>query len=165
MPFQRSPIRLPSVVPLLLLAGLSFGTAGCSQKPPAPAETADAAPAPAPAEQILQQMVATYRDAESYSDEAVVRLQYRQQGQPFEDEGKFAVSLVRPNKLSLRAYQLTLVSDGHRLRAVIADPGSNDMDGQIVVREVPSALRLETISFRTPLGNDLRRPTDAGRHV
>lgn len=145
MPSQRSPIRLPSVALLLLLAGLSFGTAGCSKKPPAPAETADAAPAPAPAEQILQQMVATYRDAESYSDEAVVRLKYRQQGQPFEDEGEFAVSLVRPNKLSLRAYQLTLVSDGHRLRAVIADPGSNDMDGQIVVREVPSPLRLDTI--------------------
>jgi hypothetical protein len=102
-------------------------------------------PALAPAQQILQQMVATYRDAESYSDQAVVRLKYRQQGQPFEDEGKFAVCLVRPNKLSLRAYQLTLVSDGHRLRAVIADPGSNDMDGQILVREAPSALRLDTV--------------------
>ena len=90
-------------------------------------------------------MVATYRDAKSYSDQAVVRLKYRQQGQSFEDEGKLAVSLVRPNKLSLRAYQLTLVSDGRRLRAVIADPGSNDMDGQIVVREVPSAFRLDTI--------------------
>ena len=90
-------------------------------------------------------MVATYREAESYRDQAVVRLKYRQQGQWFEDEGKLSISLVRPNKLQLRAYQLTLVSDGNRLHAVIADEGSNDLDGQVVVREAPPQFRLDTI--------------------
>lgn len=147
MPFPVSAIRIPPVVLSILLGGLAFCCAGCSKTASVPLEKADAAPVPAltPAEQVLQRMVATYRAAKSYRDQAVVRLKYRQQGQPMEDEGKFAVSLVRPSKLSLRAYQLTFVSDGHRLRAVIADPGSNDMDGQIVVREVPATLGLDTI--------------------
>jgi outer membrane lipoprotein-sorting protein len=146
MPFRVFAIRIQPVVMSLLLGGLTLFSTGCGKAPP-PLEKVDAEPAPAlaPAEQVLQRMVATYRDAKSYSDQAVVRLKYRQQGQPLEDEGPFAVSLVRPNKLSLRAYQLTLLSDGRRLRAAIADPGSNDMDGQIVVREVPSTLGLDTI--------------------
>jgi hypothetical protein len=53
--------------------------------------------------------------------------------------------MVRPNKLQLRAYQLTLVSDGNRLYAVIADQDSNDMDGQVVVRTAPPRFRLDTI--------------------
>ncbi|HPM81204.1 MAG TPA: hypothetical protein PLF81_10910, partial [Candidatus Anammoximicrobium sp.] len=109
MPFRVSAIRIQPVVMSLLLGGWTLFSAGCGKATP-PLEKADAEPAPAlaPAEQVLQRMVATYRDAKSYSDQAVVRLKYRQQGQPLEDEGPFAVSLVRPNKLSLRAYQLTL---------------------------------------------------------
>ena len=67
---------------------------GLSKAPP-PVEKADAPP---PAEQILQRMVAAYRDARSYSDQAVVRLKYRERGQWFEDQAKFAVSLVRPQQ-------------------------------------------------------------------
>lgn len=142
MRFRVLSVRFEPVAVSILLAVLSPGVTGCSKKAPAPVEQADAAPA---AEQILQRMVATYRDAGSYSDQAVVRLKYREQGRWVEDEGSFAVTLVRPNKLSLRAYQLTLSSNGRQLHAVIADPGSNDMDGQVVVRDAPAALRLDTI--------------------
>jgi len=155
MQFRHASFQFPSAALPLLLAGWVLAAAGCSDRtPPTPAETADATPVLTPAERIVQQMVATYRQAESYRDRAVVRLKYRQQGQVFEDEGQFAVSLVRPNKLSLQAYQLTLVSDGRRLRAVIADPGSNDMDGQIVVREAPAVFRLDAI-YEDPLMVDV----------
>lgn len=90
-------------------------------------------------------MVAAYQAAESYRDEAVVRLRYRQQGRWFEDEGELSVALRRPNKLQLRAYQLTLVSNGNRLYGVIADPGSEDLDGQVVVRSAPPRFQLDTI--------------------
>lgn len=142
MRLSVSSIQFAAIAGSLLLAVLSLGVTGCNKKAPAPLEQADAVPA---AEQILQRMVATYRNASSYSDQAVVRLKYREQGRWVQDEGSFAVTLARPNKLSLRAYQLTLVSNGRRLYAVIADPGSNDMDGQVVVRDVPSPFRLDTI--------------------
>ena len=145
-------IRIQAVTLSLLLAGLSLWSGGCSEDP-APAAKATAKTL-SPAEEILQRMVATYRDSKSYRDQAVVRLKYRQQGRWVEDEGKFAVSLVRPNKLLLRAYQLTLVSDGRHLYAVVADPGSNDMDGQVVVRDVPAQFRLDAI-YEDPVMLDL----------
>lgn len=131
--------------PLALLAILA---AGCGDRDPPPTNASvDTAvtTAASPAEQVLQRMVNVYREAKSYHDEAVVRLKYRQHGQWFEDEGELSVSLVRPNKLQLRAYQLTLVSDGSRLHAVIADPGSDDLDGQVVVRAAPSQFQLDAI--------------------
>ena len=57
-------------------------------------------------------MIATYSQAFSYSDRGVVRLRYRLDGSWVQDEGKLAVAFARPNKLSLKAYQLALVSDG-----------------------------------------------------
>jgi len=142
-----SVFRRPAAFPLMLalLAMLSPGC-GVQAPPPAPA-TAEPAVAveTSPAEQVLQRMIAAYQGAQSYHDQAVVRLKYRQQGQWFEDEGELSVSLVRPNKLQLRAYQLTLVSDGSRLYAVIADPGSDDLDGQVVVRTAPPRFQLDTI--------------------
>ena len=131
------------------LALLVLSPVGCGSRQPAvteapPAESAGNS-ARSPAEQLLQRMVATYQQAKSYRDQGVVRLKYRQQGQWFEDEGQLTIALVRPNKLQLRAYQLTLVSDGSRVHAVIADPDSKDMDGQVVVRAAPPRFRLDTI--------------------
>ena len=82
-------IRFEPVAVSILLAVVSAGVAGCSKRAPAPVERTDAVPA---AEQILQRMLATYRDAGSYSDQAVVRLKYREQGRWVEDEGSFAVT-------------------------------------------------------------------------
>ncbi len=142
----------------LALALLALAQAGCSgdkaAPPDAAANVSASPPEASPARQILQRLVARYREAKSYRDQAVVRLKYRQQGQWFEDEGKLTVALVRPNKLQLRAYQLTLVSDGNRLHAVIADPDSNDMDGQVVVRTAPLRFRLDAI-YEDPILMDV----------
>jgi len=133
----------------LALALLVVSPVGCGSGQPAAtdATTAQSAgiAAVSPAEQLLQRMVATYQQAQSYRDQAVVRLKYRQQGQWFQDEGQLTLAMMRPNKLQLRAYQLTLVSDGNRVHAVIADPDSNDMDGQVVARAAPSRFRLDAI--------------------
>jgi len=152
LPSRGRPFAWP-----LALALLTLAQAGCGDKAAAPeANTAKGAAAAdlSPAQQVLQRMVARYREAKSYRDQGVVRLKYRQQGQWFEDEGKLTIALVRPNKLQLRAYQLTLVSDGNRLHAVIADPDSNDMDGQVVVRQAPPRFRLDTI-YEDPILMDV----------
>ena len=142
------------LIALVMVAG-GCGT-GDEQSVPATAATdAAAAGAPAsPAEQVLQRMVAVYQAAQAYRDEAVVRLRYRQQGRWLEDEGELSVTLARPNKLQLRAYQLTLVSDGQRLYGVIADPGSDDLDGQVVVRSAPPRFQLNTI-YEDPIMTDV----------
>ena len=68
------------------------------------------------AEDVLQRMLQAYRDATSYTDRGVVRLQYRQGDQTLQDEGRLEVAWARPNRLRVRAYQLTLISDGQVLR-------------------------------------------------
>lgn len=142
----------------MALALLVFSPIGCGSGQPAATDENTVKPAEAaalsPAEQLLQRMVATYQQAKSYRDQGVVRLKYRQQGQWFEDEGQLTIALVRPNKLQLRAYQLTLVSDGGRVHAVIADPDSKDMDGQVVVRAAPARFRLDTI-YQDPILMDV----------
>jgi hypothetical protein len=142
----------------LAIALLTLAQAGCGGDKAAAPEANTATPAAAadlsPAQQVLQRMVVRYREAKSYRDQGVVRLKYRQQGQWFEDEGQLTIALVRPNQLQLRAYQLTLVSDGNRLHAVIADPDSNDMDGQVVVRQAPPRFRLDTI-YEDPILMDV----------
>lgn len=130
-----------------MLAMLAVAGAGCNRaaSPVAEVSVEPTAIEASPAEQVLRQMIAAYQAAKTYRDQAVVRLKYRQQGQWFEDDGKLSVSFARPNKLQLRAYQLTLVSDGSHLCAVIADPDSNDLDGQIVIRRAPERFELDTI--------------------
>ena len=140
--FSRRSI---AVLALSMLALLYTGCGGKAPEPAAGPSDATATAVSSPAQQVLQRMIAAYRETGCYHDQAVVRLRYRQQGQWFEDEGQLSVSLVRPNRLQLRAYQLTLVCDGNRLYAVIADPDSGDLDGQVVMRAAPSRFQLDTI--------------------
>src|SRR4051794_31973164 len=48
------------------------------------------------ANEILQQLLATYRAAKTYQDEAVVRLSFRQAGQVVSQEQPSAVAFERP---------------------------------------------------------------------
>jgi hypothetical protein len=90
-------------------------------------------------------MLATYAQADSYSDRGLVRLRYKQAGQWVQDEAKLAVRLVRPNKLSLRAYQLRMTCDGNRLCATITDQDTADLDGQMLLRPAPDRLQLDRL--------------------
>src|SRR5262245_29662298 len=133
--------------------------AGCAPKPAASGPAAGpgpggatqvgagatAAPKPAvdySADEVLKQLLATYRQAKSYQDQAIVRLAFRQDGQPVSQEWPAAVVFERPNRLSLAAYQATVKCDGKELRARIDDPETANVDNQVVVRSAPKELKL-----------------------
>src|SRR5581483_5363804 len=111
------------------LAGLAvLLLAGCWNSPPTAAtqDSASLASASAPpaapanhksaaewtANEILQQLLARYRQAKTYRDDAVVRLSFRRDGQKVAEEAPAAISFQRPDKLSIVAYQATVKCDG-----------------------------------------------------
>lgn len=115
---------------------------GCAK---GPSESENANQETDSADDVLHAMIATYSQAMSYSDRGVVRLRYRLDGHWMQDEAKLAVTFARPNKLSLKAYQLALTSDGQRLHARIADASTDNFDGQIMVRPASESLRLDDL--------------------
>src|SRR5262245_36654580 len=98
------------------------------------------------ANEILQQLLARYRQAKTYRDNAVVRLSFRRDGQPMAEEAPAAVALERPSKLSIVAYQATVKCDGKEIKARIDDPLSGNLDGQIVVRPATTPIRLADLA-------------------
>jgi hypothetical protein len=98
------------------------------------------------ASEILKRLLATYRQANTYRDNAVVRLAFRQSGQPVFQEQPFAVAYERPDKLSIHAFQATVKCDGRELKARIEDAASNNVDNQIVVRSAPKPLKLKDLA-------------------
>jgi hypothetical protein len=90
-------------------------------------------------------MLSAYRGAETYQDQAIVRLRYRSGGRQFEDQAPVAVAWSAPNRLRVKAYQVEVVCDGDQLVARIQDPSTRDFDGQVVVRTAPQKLTLEQL--------------------
>ncbi len=129
-----------------MTAVLLLVAAGCSSDEGSTTPSVE----PRDAMAILQQMRDAYARATSYADRGVVRLRYRADGRWQQDEGRLSVRYQRPDRLLARLYQLTLASDGRQWQAAIADPSTRDLDGQVVVRDSPEHLTLETI-YEDPL--------------
>lgn len=89
---------------------------------------------------VLDQLAATYRDAQSYADSGTVRLRYKQGEQQVDEAVDFAVTLEKPNKVRLNLYQALVVSDGEKFRATIAD-----LPGEVLEVDAPETLTLEEI--------------------
>jgi hypothetical protein len=102
------------------------------------------------AEQLLERMSNVYRQASRYDDRAYVELSYRDGDQIATDRGDIAVSFVRPNQLTVRAYKATVACDGQRFRAWIRDDESANLDGQSIDRPAPAKLTLRDL-FGDPL--------------
>ncbi len=139
---------------LLPLAGCgrSSGAANrespAAELPPSPKHKASFSAKPTAewtANEILQQLLSTYRQAKSYRDSGVVRLAFRRGGQPIAEDAPAAVAFERPGKLSIVAYQATVKCDGKELRARIDEP-PNNLDGQVVVRSAPRSLTLSDLA-------------------
>ncbi len=96
-------------------------------------------------EAILRQLERDYREATSYSDRGQVVLRYRERGDIYTDEAPLAVAARLPNELRVEAYYTVVVSDGQRLRAKISDEKSDDIDGQVLNRELTGELTLDQI--------------------
>jgi hypothetical protein len=136
--------RRASLVLVLMVAN------GCDRSPESPAKP----PPIAESDAILRRMIDTYRQARTYADQGIVRLRYRAEGQWIEDQASLMVRLERPNRLIVRAYQLTIVCDGERWQTQIADPQTSDLDGQVLVRSAPDAMTLDEI-YQDPLVKDV----------
>ena len=97
-------------------------------------------------QQILQRLLESYRGAKSYSDEAVVRLRFVQNGQPHDQQWPSSVRFQRPNQLALDAFQATVRCDGSELRATIEDEPTGNIDGQVLVRPAPKEIALKDLA-------------------
>jgi hypothetical protein len=133
--------RLAAGRRVLAVAVLMLGLVGCGSR----TESDSGKTLIASADDVLQQMVQTYAAADSYRDRGLIRLKYRVDDQWVCDDGQFAVRFARPNRLYLRAYQLTLASDAEQLRAIVADQQTGDLDGQVLVRTTPASLHLDDL--------------------
>jgi hypothetical protein len=148
---------------LLLAAGCfqpPAGTGDASSENNAATESAADSTSPATesadlsAHAILSRLLRAYREADAYSDQGIVRLEFEQAGQAVRDQWPCAVQFARPNRLALNAFQATVRCDGKQLVATIDDPPSQNLDGQAVVRPAPAELQLTDLAS-DPLLYDL----------
>lgn len=143
---------------------LSFGCTNNAERadsPPAQKSEAAASKTQAPAKpaadqtanEILTRLLSTYRQAKTYQDQAVIRLAFRQNGQPVAEELPSAVAYERPARLSVRAYQATVKSDGREFKARIEDALTGNVDNQVVVRAAPNPVKLSDLVIDPLLDN------------
>ncbi len=154
MAWRLTQWRLVAAANLMLIAGC-WGSQTPPPAPPAVTSGGQAVPVetlpPKPAadwtaSEILQNLLAAYRQAKTYQDQGVVRLAYRQVNRPVFSEWPVAVAFERPGKLSLAAYQAVVKCDGQSLRARIEDEESRNLDGQVVVRPAPAEIQLTDLA-------------------
>ncbi len=151
VPANVSRFAVPQSTAVLFYLGILISTApavsGCGSSNVAPSKpVSESAGSDATtvtsADDVLKKMIDAYQHATSYRDNGQVRISYRQAGELHEDQADLIVKLERPNKLSLRAYQVTLACDGKTLHAKIRDEQTGDIDGQVVVRPAPAVITL-----------------------
>ncbi|WP_145097786.1 TlpA disulfide reductase family protein [Anatilimnocola aggregata] len=159
---------------VLAVAGM-LALSGCTNSNNSSARTDDpavsqpvsplsSATGPASASDILQQLLATYRAAKSYQDEAVVKLSYKANGQEMVQAFPASVAFERPNKVALDVYQAKVRIDGKEFKASIHDPEAGEsLDGQVVVRKAPDVLKLSELAsdpllYDTLAGRPRRQP-------
>src|SRR5688572_23503312 len=111
---------------LLLLAGC--GPGGDSGAIAKSQRTSVTPPADLGPQQVLRRLLDTYRQAQSYADDAVVRLRYVEQGRPVEQEWRSSVRFARPNRLALDAFQAMVRCDGEEFKARIEDEPTGNID-------------------------------------
>ena len=138
-------------------------TSGCGTKPsaatgdktsPEQAPIASLPEAGPSASEVLRQLLKTYREAKSYSDDGEIVLRRRQDGELLENKWKAAVKFERPNRVWVQAYQVAIGCDGKELRGKIEDEVTGNVDSQVLVRPAPQKLSLKDLAA-DPLLYDL----------
>lgn len=129
---------------------LAFAVAGC--KPSAdggapPTASNQTVEPPLSAPQVLQRMVAAYRDAKSYADQAVLRRRLQLGEEKVDDQVDFSIVLARPNQLRMQVYQAGLACDGKKFYASLAD-----LEGQVLELDAPDELTFDFVHADATLG-------------
>jgi thiol-disulfide isomerase/thioredoxin len=106
---------------LLSLAGCG----GSASDPVAPAAKATptagkagGAASPQSGKELLEQVAAAYRQAVTYSDQGVARVQYKLNDKETKHDFPFSVTYAQPNRVWLKAYEGEVVCDGQRISAL-----------------------------------------------
>ncbi len=94
----------------------------------------------AEARRVLTDMVEAYRKASTYQDVGKVRMEGRIDGKPFAKRGNYVMTMERPNKMRLHAYQGTAVCDGTNLYAWVAG-----IPNQVLKVPAPEKVDIATI--------------------
>jgi thiol-disulfide isomerase/thioredoxin len=101
--------------------------------------------------EVLERMVAAYHKASSYSDAGTVHLVAEAGDKKTHDvKANFSLALVRPNKLRIEAYHVSLVCDGRKMYATL-----NNLPGQVLVRPAPETLNLKALDVDLILAHSL----------
>ncbi len=146
-PFRRASIVIGSVALALALGCQKPTSTNPEESQPTETKTAatvvkPAAPKGDSAREVLRRMIDAYQKASSYSDEAKLRLVAEVgNDKVFNQTIDIAVALVRPNKLHVTAYQVTLACNGKTLRAAIASIPNE-------VLEKPAPAKIDMRVFR-----------------
>lgn len=132
---------------LVAAAGCGSSTGTPSKNPTAAKEAAAALPSSSPeAAEVLKQLLKTYREAKSYTDNAEVVLRFRRGAELLEDRWPSSVKFERPNRLFVHAFQVKLASDGKELRGHLEDQEAGDIATQYLVRPAPKELKLKDLA-------------------
>lgn len=155
-PILRPFWALGLVLPALLI--------GCSS-PDAERSTPGKPPSAGPHSRsrpidLLQSMVEKYQQAKAYSDRGRLSLSFVRDGRMVrQPEWNAAVQFVRPGRLRVDAYNLTLASDAQSqqklLLARVEDAESNNIDNQVVIRAAPERISLESLAADSILYSQL----------
>ena len=140
--WSRGPVAAAT-----LLIAAAVACTGCERSSSVADDAQDPAAPPAEqqvaahtAEGVIDEMVATYQNATSYSDRGRIRFRFKQGEHVVDDTADYSVSLVRPDKLQIQCYQGTVVCDGEHVYASIAD-----LQGQVLKQSAPKPLTMEAI--------------------
>jgi hypothetical protein len=103
----------------------------------------------------MRQIVDRYRQTPQYADQGQIVLQYRAKGQPVREQTQVHVEHGKPNRLMLTVQRdenrLTVWSDGTTLKAMVRDPATRDLDGQVVQRPQGDELLMNEIYATTEI--------------
>lgn len=143
----------------VVLGAVLLSLVGCSQEESVPdvesvalANTQDtsALTSSLTAPELIAQMAAMYRNAESYSDTGSCRLQFEQGGNQVDESFDFAAVYTKPNQLRLHCYDGIYLCDGEQVFASIGQ-----LPGQVLNVEAPEELTLNTVFGEVTLANAL----------
>ena len=97
----------------------------------------------------LRRVTTTYQTAPAYRDRTLMRLVAADDPTRLLDQAEMLVEFERPNRLRIDIHrdrdQLLIVSDGRQMFTRIIDPATNNFDNQLVVKEAPQKLTVQSL--------------------
>lgn len=143
-------LRITSLLTAYAILAACF-ISGCGAPASTSQESSAANPAPAKdaekgitADEVLRRAAKVYSECKTYSDEGELQVKFPGTEEP--SKFPFSTKFVRDSqKVLISAYQVTLASDGKRMRGFVEDALSNNLDGQFLDIAAPKTLKPENV--------------------